>query len=367
MGLFGNSQDGVMKQVLDKATDAIVYTDKKNRISYLNAAAERLFNKQASSLMGKDIGELQLGAMQEGISRQEMRGSDGATIWVEMSISRIKTSGGDGWSVFVKDVSAALQEQQRVEQMLSQSVNSVVSIDGNNNVTYMNAAAEALWGYKAEEVIGNNVKMLVPKEIRSFHDTYVNTNRQTKVDIIVGTSRDVELERRDGTKIWANLSLSRTEVAGEVGYTAFARDITKEKLAREENEQVLRQAIDAVISIDQNNLVTFFNPAAEELWGYNSDEVIGENVKMLVPKEFQANHDNYVNNNRRTGNNKIVGSARELELEKKDGSRIWVNFSLSKVDVGGSIGYTAFVRDITAQRMAQEAINQTLSQPWMLW
>ncbi|MDD1781193.1 PAS domain S-box protein [Enterovibrio sp. ZSDZ35] len=362
MGLFGNSQDSVMKQVLDKATDAVVYTDKKNRVSYINAAAEQLFNVSAKSITGQDIESLQLGAIQEGVTRLEKQAKDGSVIWIELSTSRINVSGGTGWSVFAKDISSTLQEQQRVEQMLSQSVNSVVSIDGNNNVTYMNAAAEKLWGYRADEVIGKNVKMLVPKEIQKFHDTYVNTNRQTRVDMIVGTSRDVELEQKDGNKIWANLSLSRTEVGGEVGYTAFARDITKEKIAREENEQVLRQAIDAVISIDQNNLVTFFNPAAEALWGYNSDEVIGNNVKMLVPKEFQPNHDNYVNNNRRTGNNKIVGSARELELERKDGVRIWVNFSLSKVDIGGSIGYTAFVRDITEQRMAQEAINQTLSQ-----
>ncbi|PKF48971.1 PAS domain S-box protein [Enterovibrio nigricans] len=268
MGLFGNSHDGVVKQVLDNAADAIVYTDKKNRIRYVNASAERLFNKSASLLIGEDIGSLGFGAVQEGTTRQEMRSSDGSSVLLELSVSRIKVSGGDGWALFAKDISIATQEQQRVEQMLSQSVNSVVSIDGNNHVTYMNPAAEELWGYKADEVIGQNVKMLVPKELRGFHDTYVNTNRQTKVDIIVGTSRDVELERRDGSKIWANLSLSRTDVAGEIGYTAFARDITKEKIAREENEQVLRQAIDAVISIDQNNLVTFFNPAAEVLWGY---------------------------------------------------------------------------------------------------
>ncbi len=83
---------------------------------------------------------------------------------------------------------------------------------------------------------------------------------------------------------------------------------------------------------------------------------------MLVPDEFQADHDSFVNKNRTTGNDKIVGSARELEMQRKDGKRIWVNFSLSKVRTGNAIGYTAFVRDITEQRTAQESINQTLTQ-----
>ncbi|USH04883.1 PAS domain S-box protein [Grimontia kaedaensis] len=358
MGLFGNSNDSVIKQVLDKANDAVLYTDSKNRVSYINAAAERLFNMSAKDAKGKDVSSFNLGSLNAGSFQTQLNGQ----VWVEVNVSEIAVSGGKGLSVFVKDISKEYGERQRNEQMLEQSVNAVVSIDGQNNVTYMNPAAEALWGYSADEVVGKNVKMLVPKEIQQFHDTYVNTNRQSRVDIIVGTSRDIELERRDGSRIWANLSLSRVEVGGEVGYTAFARDITKEKLASEETEQVLRQAIDAVVSIDADNNVTFFNPAAEELWGYSADEVVGNNVRMLVPDEFQANHDNYVNNNRRTGKDKIVGNARELEMQRKDGSRIWVNFSLSKVDIGGNIGYTAFVRDISEQRTAQESINQTLSQ-----
>ncbi|RTZ20649.1 PAS domain S-box protein [Vibrio penaeicida] len=251
---------------------------------------------------------------------------------------------------------------QRIEQVLAQSVNAVVSIDGQNCITYLNPAAERLWGYTQEEVLGKNVKMLVPRELRDKHDSLVNANRETRIDKIVGTSRDVEIETKDGRRIWANLSLSRIELNGELGYTAFAREITQEKAAKEQMEQVLYQAIDAVVTIDKDNIVTFFNPSAETLWGYKSAEVIGKNVKMLVPKIHQSRHDEYVNSNRRTGKDKIVGSSRELLMERKDGVEIWVSFSLSKIEVGGEIVYTAFVRDITEERTAKETINQTLSQ-----
>ena len=111
-------------------------------------------------------------------------------------------------------------------------------------------------------------------------------------------------------------------------------------------EEVLRQAIDAVGSIDEHNKVTLFNDAAEAFWGYQRSEVIGQNVKMLVPAGIRSEHDSYVNANRATGQDKIVGTSREVEVERKDGSKVWGSLSLSKVKLGNRLLYTAFVKDI---------------------
>ena len=174
--------------------------------------------------------------------------------------------------------------EDRINQILEQTIDAVVSIDGSNCVTFFNAAAERLWGYERDEVIGQNVKMLVPKAIQAQHDGMVNANRETGQDKIVGTSREVEIHRKDGDMLWASLSLSKVEIAGEITYTAFLKDVTQERRTRETINQTLEQAIDAVVTIDENNHVTFFNGAAERLWGYSRDEVIGCNVKMLVPE-----------------------------------------------------------------------------------
>lgn len=252
--------------------------------------------------------------------------------------------------------------QNSLEQILEQAIDAVVTIDENNCVTFFNKAAEGLWGFARDEVLGENVKMLVPTEFQANHDNYVNANRETGQDKIVGTSRDVEVQRKDGSRIWANLSLSKVATGDKITYTAFVKDITEQRRAQEIVNQTLEQAIDAVVTINQHNEVTFYNAAAENLWGYARDEVIGRNVKMLVPVEFQANHDNYVNANRETGQDKIVGTSRDVEVERKDGSRLWANLSLSKVEIGDEIIYTAFVKDITEQRRAQEIVNQTLEQ-----
>lgn len=74
------------------------------------------------------------------------------------------------------------------------------------------------------------------------------------------------------------------------------------------SKQALEQSILAVVTIDEKNNITFYNDAAQNLWGYTPSEVLGKNIKILVPQEHKANHDSYVNSHRQTNINKIVGS-----------------------------------------------------------
>lgn len=247
-------------------------------------------------------------------------------------------------------------KSDNTQAILDQAIDAVISINTKNNVTYMNAAAEKLFGYSKTEVVGKNVKMLVPREFATNHDQYVNANRDGGPDKIVGTSRDIQIETRSGDKKWCSLSLSKVRQSDGIHYTAFIKDITVQKEAQERIDQTLEQCIDAVVSIDHSNIVTFFNPAAERLWGYQRDEVIGRNVKMLVPKAIQGNHDEMVNRNRRTGEDKIVGTSRDVEIERSDGQVLWANLSLSKVNVAGKIAYTAFVKDITEEKAQRDQI-----------
>ncbi|MBE0484177.1 MAG: PAS domain S-box protein [Bacterioplanes sp.] len=240
------------------------------------------------------------------------------------------------------------------EQALQQAIMAVVTIDEKNQITFFNNAAERLWGYQRDEVIGKNVAMLIPSQLRPNHDGYVNHHRQTGKDKIVGSSREVQLQHKDGHAVWVQLSLSQVMVRGKKYYTAFVRDITTERNIREMNNQTLEQALDAIVCIDEHNNITFFNAAAERLWGYTRTEVMGQNVKLLVPKAIQAHHDGYVNANRTTGHDKIVGTSREIKIERKDGSILWGQLSLSKIQLGDKTVYTAFVKDVTDDVLRRE-------------
>ena len=241
------------------------------------------------------------------------------------------------------------------DDVLEQAMDTVVSIDTRNNVTFFNAAAEALWRMPREKILGRNVKALVPHLMRHEHDDMIERNRTTGENRIVGTMREVKIERSDNTECTVGLTLSKVMTRDGICYTAFLKDISALKIAETRLRETLEQALDAVVEIDSENNVVFFNAAAENLWGYHKDEVLGRNVDMLVPPQHRAHHDELVNRNRRTGVNKIVGTSREVEFERKDGAKRWASLSLSKIPRdNGTITYTAFLRDITEEIARRE-------------
>lgn len=246
------------------------------------------------------------------------------------------------------------RKNDHLKQILDQAIDGVVSIDENNCVSYFNKAAEKLWGYSADEVLGKNVKMLIPDKFQANHDNYVNRHRSTGEDKLVGSALDLQLRRKDGELLWVNLSLSKVESNGKIGYTAMVKDISKQREAQEIIDQTLEQAIDAVVTIDEENKVIFFNKAAEKLWACKREDIIGKNVKVLVPKFIQPKHDEYVNRNRTTREDRVVGGVIDLPLETFDGRKLTVNFSLSKIELEGRILYTAFIKDITARKKQEE-------------
>ncbi|MFK3716307.1 ABC transporter substrate-binding protein [Escherichia coli] len=124
----------------------------------------------------------------------------------------------------------------------------------------------------------------------------------------------------------------------------------------------LEQNMMGAVLINENDEVMFFNPAAEKLWGYKREEVIGNNIDMLIPRDLRPAHPEYIRHNREGGKARVEGMSRELQLEKKDGSKIWTRFALSKVSAEGKVYYLALVRDASVE-MAQ---NTAGSGPFML-
>jgi len=369
-----------INQTLEQALDAVVTIDEYNSITFFNRAAELFWGYSRQEVLGQNVKMLVPRGIQPahdgyvnanrttgtdkivGTSREvQVDRKDGSKVWGSLSLSKVQIGSKIIYTAFVKDISREREVREVINQTLEQAIDAVVSIDSHNNVTFFNSAAEKLWGYERSEVIGRNVKMLVPHAIQPMHDSFVNANRNTGVDKIVGTSREVQIERKDGRTVWGSLSLSRVRAGEQTTYTAFVKDITSERDAREMMNQTLEQALDAVVTIDENNLVTFYNAAAEKLWGYSREEVIGQNVKMLVPQVIQHNHDHLVNANRMTGQDKIVGTSREVPIERKDGTKVWGMLSLSKIRLDGKIAYTAFVKNVQSEHEEHDTTNSAMT------
>ncbi|MCK0069033.1 hybrid sensor histidine kinase/response regulator [Kordiimonas laminariae] len=111
--------------------------------------------------------------------------------------------------------------------------------------------------------------------------------------------------------------------------------------------------VDGMILIDNRGIINAANPASEELFGYQSSEMIGQNVKMLMPAPYKKEHDGYIQSYVETSKAKIIGIGREVQGQRKDGSIFPLYLAVSETKLGGELYFTGIVRDLTEQTEAQ--------------
>jgi len=133
---------------------------------------------------------------------------------------------------------------------------------------------------------------------------------------------------------------------------------------------LLDAAVDAIILIDDGGLVRRFNLAAEQMFGYDEDEVMGRNVSMLMPEPYRAQHDGYIQRYAATGERRIIGIGREVEARRKDGSTFPIELSVGEFRTTGELlpagqhGFVGFIRDLTdrkAQTREAEGLRARLT------
>jgi PAS domain S-box-containing protein len=139
----------------------------------------------------------------------------------------------------------------------------------------------------------------------------------------------------------------RQPPAGVLGGEPTERSLREsEALAR----AILETTVDGIITIDERGHIETFNPAAERIFGYTVDEVIGKNVRVLMPEPYHEEHDGYIQAYHNTGRRRIIGIGREVTGRRKDGSTFPMDLAVSEVEVEGRKVFAGIVRDISERR-----------------
>ncbi len=119
---------------------------------------------------------------------------------------------------------------------------------------------------------------------------------------------------------------------------------------------VMDNVLESIITIDEQGIVQSVNPATEQIFGYQRDEIIGQNVKMLMPEPHRSAHDQYLQNYQNTREARIVGVGRDVEGRRKDGTIIPLELSVSEISSGGQALYVGVLRDITERKQHEVAL-----------
>ena len=121
---------------------------------------------------------------------------------------------------------------------------------------------------------------------------------------------------------------------------------------------ILATVPDALVMIDERGLITSFSTTASALFGYCEEDVLGQNVRMLMPEPHQSAHDGYLGRYIETGEKRIIGIGRTVVGKKKDGSLFPMELSVGEARTGNHRAFTGFIRDLTAKHEAEARLQE---------
>lgn len=209
-----------------------------------------------------------------------------------------------------------------------------------------------------------DVRALIPPEDNKAIDEVIFR------ELAKGDSFQVEFRLRqpDGRHIWVQ---SHGKIAGRkqgnpVRTVGIFTDVTERKKAEAEArsyqarlEIILNNMVDGLITIDEKGIVQSYNKACRRIFGYAAEEVIGRNVKMLMPSQYAENHDQYIANYVKTGQAKILGIGREVEGLRKDGTTFPLDLSVAEMRHDGERLFSGIMRDVSEHKKAEEQLRRT--------
>jgi len=255
--------------------------------------------------------------------------------------------------------------ESRWRSIFQSAVDGIVVIDARGLIEAFNPAAERLFGYTETEVVGRNVSMLMPSPYRDEHDGYLNRYLTEGSPRIIGVGREVRGRKCDGTVFPLHLSVGEMLVEGQRKFTGILHDLSgrvelEERLRSSEARwrAIVESAVDAIIVIDSRGRIEAINPAAERLFGYSEQEVIGQNVATLMPSPYCEEHDGYLARYLREGQARIIGIGREVTARRRDGTTLPLHLSVGEMTVAGERKFTGMLHDLSGRKRMEQQIRE---------
>lgn len=253
-----------------------------------------------------------------------------------------------------------------------------VTVDLQGRIQEFNSSYVQMLGYSAEELRRMSDVDLTPAQ---WHPVEAAIVRKQVLPRGFSGIYEKEYRRKDGRVFPVELRtcLIRSADGKPQGMWAIVRDITTRKKAearmrdlnaslerrvadrtleliqREERlRAILNTVVDAIITIDGRGIITGVNPATERMFGYTEADMVGQNVKMLMPSPYREEHEGYIERFNRTGVARIIGIGREAQAQRKDGTLFPIELAVSQVDHAQI--FTGVIRDISRRRDLEKEI-----------
>jgi PAS domain S-box-containing protein len=231
-------------------------------------------------------------------------------------------------------------------------------------------AAEPLEPWRVHDAIRQHAGALMAEERRllAANETEaLRQDRRTRLALQAGGALALALfgvataslvrENRRRRRAEANLHEANTSLEARVAERTAQLSEQKQRL-----QAVVDTAVEGIITINERGIVDSMNDAAERMFGYRADEVIGRNVSLLMPAPYREHHDGYLARYLETGQAKIIGIGREVMGQRQDGTVFPLDLSVSEVKLGERRIFTGLVRDLTERKRLEAAVTSSAEQ-----
>lgn len=253
----------------------------------------------------------------------------------------------------------------RLSGLLDSAMDAIVTVDESQRIVLYNRAAERIFGWPATEILGEPLARLIPPRYRESHAAHmmrfgatgVSSRRMSGSTVVYGL-------RATGEEFPVDASISQLDTPEGKLFTVILRDVTDRVEAEREQARLaarlaglVESAMDAIITIDENQKIILYNRAAERMFGWPALQVMGRSLDMLVPKRLRAAHRQHVQHFGSTGvTSRRMGDQPALLGLRASGEEFPIEASISQVDTQEGKLFTVILRDVTERMRAQSEL-----------
>lgn len=375
--------DGLI-EILGVIADPVIVVDPSGQVIAANNIigkytypAEQLLNKNLFEL--KLFDEKQAATIKQNMDKRlkgthvdpyevTLRGANGKEAALEVNAKKVEYNGQLLDFIVLRDVTQRTQERKKLQNVLTKSENifrtisdttfdGIVFFDAKGKIRYWNTAAEQIYGYSKEEILGKKFKetIIAPCALDAFNKT-TGDFLKNKTS---GIAFEISTTRKSGQEFTAEISLNKTKIGEEELVVASIQDISEHKSSEERFNGIARSIKDAVILVDDEAKITYWNPAAEKTFGYTSGEALGKGIHELVmpdsimPKERVAES---IKDFSETGIGYFTVGTVEVKGRRKDGTEFPAELSVSPMKSGGKWNAVGVVKDITRRKTSNQKL-----------
>ena len=248
--------------------------------------------------------------------------------------------------------------ETRLRTVVDTAVDGIILIDTQGGILTFNPACERLFGYRAEEMLGKNVKCLMPAPYSDEHDHHLDNYHRTGKRKIIGTGREVVGRRKDGMTFPMRLSVGEAVEEGKSVFVGIIHDLTESEESEAKYRGLLEAAPDAMVVVNQAGEIILLNLQAEKQFGYRRDELLGQKVTNIIPEGFA---ERLIADDLRSAEDALaqhIGTGIELIARRKDGTEFPIEIMLSPLDSAEGTLVTAAIRDISVRKAAETHLAQ---------